>query len=176
MDAVVLARGRARKPAGVRITDGANPVSGRVARVPLTVVMALIRSSVVAGADVRSAMENVGLALEGLHADAAALVVIARRLGLGMAWADAWADCPATWTTLERALRSAWRTGSSPVGAIDVAIAASHARARAAGDRSAAELGVRLTLPLTLCFLPAFVLVGIVPLLLTVASGVVGAA
>ena len=144
-------------------------------RVPLTVVMALIRSAVVVGADVRSALENVGAAVDGLHPDAASLVVIARRLGLGMAWADAWAGCPAAWMTVERALRGAWRNGSSPVGALDVAIAASHARARAAGDRAAAELGVRLTLPLTLCFLPAFVLVGIVPLLLTVASGVVGA-
>ena len=144
-------------------------------RVPLAVVLTLIKSGVAAGADVRTAIANVAGALDGIHPDAAALELIARRLGLGMAWADAWADCPEVWTAAERALRGAWRSGASPVGALDAAIVATHGRARAAGDRAAAELGVRLTLPLALCFLPAFVIVGIVPLLMTVAGGVIGA-
>ena len=144
-------------------------------RVPLAVVLTLIKSGVVAGADVRSAIANVAVALDDLHPDSAALELVARRLGLGMAWNDAWAGSPAAWAAVERALRGGWRSGASPVGALDAAISATHGRARAAGDRAAAELGVRLTLPLALCFLPAFVIVGIVPLLLTVASGVIDA-
>ena len=43
-----------------------------------------------------------------------------------------------------------------------------------AGDKAAAELGVRLSLPLALCLLPAFVLIGVVPLLIAVGGAVVG--
>ena len=48
------------------------------------------------------------------------------------------------------------------------------AKARASGDKAAAELGVRLSLPLALCLLPAFVLIGVVPLLIAVGGAVVG--
>ena len=170
-----LARARRRAGRAPAVTAAAMSAAGAPhARVPLAVVLALMRSGVAAGADVRSAMANVAVAVDGLHPDSQALAVIARRLGLGMSWADAWADAPQLWAPVERALRGAWRTGASPVGALDAAIAASNSRARSAGDRAAAELGVRLTLPLALCFLPAFVLVGIVPLLLTVAGGLAG--
>lgn len=48
--------------------------------------------------------------------------------------------------------------------------------ARAAGTARAAALGVRLMLPLGACVLPAFVLLGVVPLLVSVVSGTLGGA
>ena len=39
---------------------------------------------------------------------------------------------------------------------------------------AAARLGVRLVLPLGLCYLPAFVLVGLVPVIVSMAAGVLG--
>ncbi len=48
--------------------------------------------------------------------------------------------------------------------------------ARAEGAARAAALGVRLMLPLGACVLPAFVLVGVVPLLISVISGTIGGA
>ncbi len=42
---------------------------------------------------------------------------------------------------------------------------------RRRAQRAAGELGVRLTLPLALCLLPSFVLVGVVPLLIAVIAG-----
>lgn len=48
--------------------------------------------------------------------------------------------------------------------------------ARADGAARAAALGVRLMLPLGACVLPAFVLVGVVPLLISVISGTIGGA
>ena len=42
--------------------------------------------------------------------------------------------------------------------------------ARSAGQRRAATLSVTLMLPLGLCVLPAFMLVGVVPLLISVLS------
>jgi tight adherence protein B len=48
--------------------------------------------------------------------------------------------------------------------------------ARADGAARAAALGVRLMLPLGACVLPAFVLLGVVPLLVSVVSGTLGGA
>ncbi|WP_448809209.1 type II secretion system F family protein [Agromyces bauzanensis] len=48
--------------------------------------------------------------------------------------------------------------------------------ARAEGAARAAALGVRLMLPLGACVLPAFVLLGVVPLLVSVVSGTLGGA
>lgn len=48
--------------------------------------------------------------------------------------------------------------------------------ARAEGAARAATLGVRLMLPLGACVLPAFVLLGVVPLLISVISGTLGGA
>lgn len=48
--------------------------------------------------------------------------------------------------------------------------------ARAEGAARAAALGVRLMLPLGLCVLPAFVLLGVVPLIVSVVSGTLGGA
>ena len=48
--------------------------------------------------------------------------------------------------------------------------------ARADGTARAAALGVRLMLPLGACVLPAFVLLGVMPLLISVVSGTLGAA
>lgn len=48
--------------------------------------------------------------------------------------------------------------------------------ARAEGAARAAALGVRLMLPLGVCVLPAFVLLGVVPLIVSVVSGTLGGA
>jgi tight adherence protein B len=48
--------------------------------------------------------------------------------------------------------------------------------ARAEGTARAAALGVRLMIPLGVCVLPAFVLLGVVPLLVSVVSGTLGGA
>jgi tight adherence protein B len=45
-----------------------------------------------------------------------------------------------------------------------------HAR-RSSARTAAARLGVRLVLPLGVCYLPAFVLVGLVPVLLALGIG-----
>ena len=46
--------------------------------------------------------------------------------------------------------------------------------ARSAGERKAATLAVTLMLPLGLCILPAFMLLAVAPLMLSVVSSTVG--
>ena len=65
----------------------------------------------------------------------------------------------------------------APVADLLRAEAVRHRRsARAEGTARAAALGVRLMLPLGACVLPAFVLLGVVPLLVSVVSGTLGGA
>ncbi|WP_311209582.1 MULTISPECIES: type II secretion system F family protein [unclassified Aeromicrobium] len=89
-------------------------------------------------------------------------------------------DLPAVWEVLARhrvlgavgrAFRRAEQSGS-PVAAVLAAAAADLRRDRASQARERARaVGVRTAAPLGLCFLPAFFLVGIVPTLIGVASG-----
>ncbi len=77
----------------------------------------------------------------------------------------------ATLGVLARALRRAEQSGA-PVAAVLAATAADTRRDAAARSRERARaVAVRTAAPLGLCFLPAFLLVGIVPSLLGVASG-----
>lgn len=61
------------------------------------------------------------------------------------------------------ALRSTWIRGVSPVGPLESAVEQMDARARASIEQSAQRLSVSLLLPTGLCFLPAFMLIGVIP-------------
>jgi pilus assembly protein TadC len=143
-------------------------------RVPLTVLLALMEAGVASGLDIRSALSGVAAAQGPGAEDGRALEVVSQRLAVGLAWGEAWGEHDERIGTIERALQSSWRTGSSPVLALRAARQAEDYRARSAADAAAARLAVHLTLPLALCLLPAFVLVGIVPLLLSIAGSVLG--
>jgi len=134
-------------------------------------VCALLGATVRSGLDVRSALDQVGRVADG---DAARLTEVAEALAAGVSWGEAWSRAPERFASLARVLGTAWERGASPIDALDTFAATLLARARAASDAASAELGVRLTLPLALCLLPAFVLVGIVPLLIAVGGAVVG--
>lgn len=134
-------------------------------------VCALLGATVRSGLDVRSALEQVGRVADG---DAGRLAEVAASLSAGGSWVEAWSEAPARFSPVARALGPAWERGASPIDALETLAATLLARARAAGDAASAELGVRLSLPLALCLLPAFVLVGIVPLLIAVGGAVVG--
>ncbi|WEV63744.1 hypothetical protein [Bifidobacterium sp. ESL0732] len=64
---------------------------------------------------------------------------------------------------IDDALKSAWTRGVSPVGPLESAVEQLDARARASIEQSAQRLSVKLLLPTGLCFLPSFMLIGIIP-------------
>jgi tight adherence protein B len=135
---------------------------------PAALPLALAEAAVAAGLDVRSAIDAVGTAIGG--DEGVRLVAVARALASGAAWEAAWAETGPSIEPLGRALRSSWTAGASPVPMLAAARESVIERARADAERAAAVLGVRVALPLALCFLPAFVVVGVVPLLLAVAG------
>jgi hypothetical protein len=86
----------------------------------------------------------------------------------------AWADVPAELSALGRTLVRAGESGSSVVPALSALAADSRASARAAVEADVRRAGVWVLAPLGLCFLPAFVCLGVVPLVLGIAGDVLG--
>lgn len=157
------------------------PVSGRPVRtrgaprvtdpVDPALVLDLLATAVEAGADLPRALATVGAALgsggESLRRVAAALL-------LGAEWTAAWSDVPPAMSPAKTALEPAWTTGASAAPALrSAAVEERQARRRRAREATS-KLGVRLVLPLGLCFLPAFVLIGVVPVLISLAGRLTG--
>ena len=95
----------------------------------------------------------------------------AQALRLGVSWADAWEDTPKWSIPLRDALESSWTSGSAPE--MMLARSASWERRSRLADAKtrAEELSVRLVGPLGVCFLPAFLALGIAPLLASLTGG-----
>lgn len=132
--------------------------------VDVQVVLELVAAAVRSGAGVPRALEATGVAVGG--PDGGVLTRAAHALVLGAAWERAWADAPEAMVPMARALRGAWQDGAAPGEALRAAGDEVRHQRRAAARTAAARLGVRLVLPLGTCYLPAFVLVGLVPVLL----------
>ena len=127
-------------------------------------VVRLLASALSAGVSPTDALAAVSAALPG--AAAARLSGVASRLRLGADPAEVWrtlAEEPAL-APLGRALVRAQVTGA-PVAVTIERLADDLARAaRADVEERARAVGVRAAVPLGLCLLPAFVLIGVVPL------------
>jgi len=136
------------------------------------VVLHAVRAALAAGADIPSALAAVGNAMApeaAFAAESARLRGVALALARGTPWGEAWdaAGLP----ELERALWLAWQRGSQAAPMLLATAAGADLRRRRAAQVAAGELSVRLTLPLALCLLPAFVVLGIVPLLVSLIGG-----
>ncbi|WP_243856704.1 hypothetical protein [Actinomyces sp. ZJ751] len=127
-----------------------------------------------AGASVPGCLEALGRALEE-----DALGVVGRALLLGASWEAAWqapehagAARARRWRHrregLELSLRPGWEDGASPAPLLAARAAALRAGRQAAEREAAERLAVRLVLPLGLCHLPAFLMLAIVPVVLSI--------
>jgi len=133
------------------------------ARRELPHVVRLLASALAAGADPAEALGTVVTALPGAAADG--LAPVAARLRLGGDPVEAWRTLAAApeLAPLGRALARAQVTGV-PVGTVVERLADELARsARAEAEDRARRVGVKAAVPLGLCLLPAFLLIGIVP-------------
>lgn len=127
-------------------------------------VVALFAAALRAGAAPAPALLLVADALPGPATDPVRSV--AARLSLGTDPVDAWRGLLAE-PGLEawgRAMARAHETGASVVEVVERLADDLAARARVEVEDRARTVGVRAALPLGLCLLPAFLLVGIVPL------------
>jgi len=165
----VLVRWRPRVPrrrAGASAARAAGDVDAAM-------LLDLADAALAAGASVPRALTGVGRALPhgGTGRD---LETAGALLALGAPWPDAWRDAGDESTALAEALEPAWRDGADPAPLLRRGAGAIRARRHRQAHEDAARLGVRLVLPLGLCLLPAFVLLGLVPVLLSGGTALVG--
>lgn len=129
--------------------------------------------------DLAAACLSAGASLPGLLAalgealEEEGLGVVGRALLLGAGWEEAWqAPEDPAWrrrrTRLESCLRPGWEDGASPIILLAATAQALRAGRRARDEEAAERLAVRLVLPLGACYLPAFIILGIVPVVASV--------
>ena len=140
-----------------------------VANLPLAAD--LLAAALRAGAPVDSAVAAVADALGGPLGDR--LHRVARVLRMGGAPAEAWAylEVPGADRIVAAAVRSA-ASGGALAGALGRLADDLRADRAVAAEAAVRRAGVLIVLPLGLCFLPAFVLAGLVPVVVAVLGDV----
>ncbi|MCW7946654.1 membrane protein [Streptomyces hygroscopicus] len=167
---ILVARWRVRQERD-RLAGEYDPVA--VAR-QLPLAADLLAACIAAGAGPVSAAQAVGEALEGPVGGR--LAQGAAEVRLGAEPSDAWrrlAALPGA-AALARLLERAGDSGvpaAVPVGRLATEARAEWSRAATARARRA---GVMVTAPVGLCFLPAFITVGVLPVVIGLAGGLLG--
>jgi pilus assembly protein TadC len=102
------------------------------------------------------------------------LVAVVAQIRRGVHPATAWRalDDPPDLAALGRALARAAESGTAPAAAVVAVARAQRLAGRLAAEAALARMGVHAALPLGLCFLPAFVCLGVVPVVLDLGAQV----
>ena len=157
---------------GWRVLEGSESPAARRRRELLAaeqpIAVQLVAECLRAGAAVGPALRSVADALPGPCGDE--LAAVERRLALGTDPGQVWAELAIhpDLAALGRTLGRAHETGASIADAIDALSADLRARARSAVEERAKSVDVRASAPLGACFLPAFVVLGVVPLVASI--------
>jgi pilus assembly protein TadC len=143
---------------------------GRAAELPLT--LDLLSVCLQAGMPLVAALETVAAALPGPFS--ADLGTVAQLQRLGARPATAWAELSTDedLAPVARAVSRSAESGGRLAAAFDRIAADRRSALAAAGLARARSAGVIAMAPLGLCFLPAFVCLGIVPIVLSLATEV----
>lgn len=157
-----------------RIEPGVVRARREEVRRDLPHVVTLLAAALRSGVAPAEAVELVCRALPGAAADR--LVPVAARLRLGGDPATVWAALGADpeLAPLGRTLARAQRTGAPIVGAVERLGEELARRGRAEVEDRARAIGVRAAVPLGLCLLPSFLVLGIVPLAVSLATTITG--
>jgi pilus assembly protein TadC len=161
---------------GVRVLTRLEPAAARRARElrrdELPEVLSLLAAALSAGLPLSGALAAVASATGGALAPDLARVGELSSLGAGPA--AAWADC-ATDPVLSPVARAAIRSadsGSALAAAFRQLAAELRADAELRAEEAARRAGALATAPLGLCFLPAFLCLGVVPVVIGIAQQV----
>jgi pilus assembly protein TadC len=132
----------------------------------------LLAVCLAAGVPVGAAVAGVSAAVPPPLAPHLARVAALHRLGAEPR--RAWADAPAELAALGRVLVRAGESGATAAPALRALAADGRAAARTAAEAAVRRAGIWVLAPLGLCFLPAFVCLGVAPMVLGIAADVFG--
>lgn len=128
-----------------------------------SLVLEMCATLLEAGLPVRAVLEIVGGQVPGY----APLARVSRALELNVDWDRAWAQVPAGVLELEPSLRFTQLSGAPAAMLLRSAAAAGRKREVREAEARGAEFGIKLVIPLGLCALPAFVCLGVVPVVIS---------
>ena len=155
------------------VESAASSGAGQTSNVPpvdTALVLELLAAQLRAGLAPLAALGTLAEALNSrpLH-------TVCQRLQMGSGWGSAWSGSAAgTFGELRDALAPAY-TGGAPSTALLLSLADAHRLSeRRAAERAAGKLSVALVVPLGLCSLPAFICLGIVPILISLLPTLTG--
>jgi hypothetical protein len=140
--------------------------------VQVAALLDLLAAACTVGASVPRALQTVGAAAGGRRGTT--MERVARELMRGCSWDDAWAGAGSDLVPVADALRQAWVDGAAPSSPLATAARRLRRERHTRALEAAGRLSVRLVLPLGLCHLPAFVLLGLIPVLSSLAAGALG--
>lgn len=165
----------AREPTGPRARRrGSRSVKRAEACAPpgvdTALMLELLAAQLRAGLSPLAALMALAEALNSGH-----LRQICRRLQVGATWEAAWAGTASgSWDQLRDALAPAYTAGSPSAPLLRALADAQRLSERRAAERAAGKLSVALVVPLGLCSLPAFICLGIVPILISLLPTLTG--
>ena len=165
----------AREPTGPRARRrGSRSVKRAEACAPpgadTALMLELLAAQLRAGLSPLAALMALAEALNSGH-----LRQICRRLQVGATWEAAWAGTASgNWGQLRDALAPAYTAGSPSAPLLRALADAQRLSERRAAERAAGKLSVALVVPLGLCSLPAFICLGIVPILISLLPTLTG--
>ncbi len=136
----------------------------------LPVAVHLLGAALVAGSTTAKALWDVADALPGPVAEE--FRVLHHRLALGVDPVSVWRSVDGVLQTLGRSMARAHESGGSVVADVHQLATELSGRTRLRRDALARTVEVRAAAPLGLCFLPAFVLIGVVPMVVGIFSSV----
>ena len=130
---------------------------------PLALVLEMCATLLETGLPVRTVLEIIGEKIPGY----APLLKVARALELNVSWERSWAQMPAHIKELELSLRFTQLSGAPVAKLLRSAAHGERKRQLRETEARGAEFGIKLVIPLGLCALPAFVCLGIVPIVIS---------
>lgn len=134
----------------------------------MVLVVELLRVAVAQGISIPLCLIAVGDTIGG--DSGAQLTAVGAKLNHGCRWQEAWraaanlgTEASALLEVLEDALEPSWTHGVSPVERLKLTAEQLGQEELSDIERKAGRLTVRLLVPTGLCFLPAFVCIGVIP-------------
>lgn len=144
----------------VMATSTIAPQPQRHRNVDPAIIIDMVRSGLESGASIATTLLNVGHALGDKN-----LRHTASLLHEGFSWKDAWACSTQRYPQLCQALQSSWNDGVDPEPLLVSSAKKIRSQRQMRAQEAAEKLSVRLVIPLGLCQLPAFICLGIVPVI-----------
>lgn len=149
---------------GARSHRGAGLVDGETPELADELILVIVAAALRSGAALPRALCVVGHAVGGKSG--AFLARFDAALGIGYTWPEAMQGANAEIEPVLRALEPSWSSGVDPDAALKMLAEQLRRDRQSRAKIAAGKLAVRLVLPLGLCFLPAFVALGLFPLIL----------